>query len=321
MAIKSPLTLSACLKGFREYLLADRRFSAATVQSYCANIEWIIRHFGDVSLTDVTLQTVLRLKSQLFQRGAKESRVAVVLYTLRAVLQYARDILDYNTLDPQLIRTPRPPSREVVYLNDSELESFLNAIPLHYMWNPEPRFSGVCFRALVETLIATAMRISESLSLNRDGIDFDKREAVIIGKGNKQRVVFFTPRAIAWIRKYLELRRDNNPALFATQHGRRLTVNGVQQTFQRTVKRAKLAKRVTPHTLRHTAATLLLRNGCPIGYIKEVLGHSRLETTCRYYLGVLDKADTKRAFDQYMLIGDDSSLTSAITQIRPMIIT
>ncbi len=93
------------------------------------------------------------------------------------------------------------------------------------------------------------------------------------------------------------------------EHGRRLTVNGVQQTFQRTVKRAKLAKRVTPHTLRHTAATLLLRNGCPIGYIKEVLGHSRLETTCRYYLGVLDKVDTKRAFDQYMLIGDDSSLT------------
>src|SRR5437899_8770926 len=83
----------------------------------------------------------------------------------------------------------------------------------------------------------------------------------------------------------------------------------VQQMFQRTVKRAKLGKRVTPHTLRHTAATLLLRNGCPIGYIKEVLGHSRLETTCRYYLGVLNKVDTKRAFDQYMLIGDDSSLT------------
>src|SRR5712692_4142191 len=115
----------------------------------------------------------------------------------KAVLQYARDILDYNTLDPQLMRTPRPPSREVVYLNDSELESFLNAIPLHSMWNPEPRFSGVCFRALVETLIATAMRISESLSLNREGVDFDKREAVIIGKWNKQRVVFFTPRAIS----------------------------------------------------------------------------------------------------------------------------
>jgi len=141
MAIKPSLTLSACLKGFREYLLADRRFSPATVQSYCANIEWIIRHFGDVSLTDVTLQMVLRLKSQLFQRGAKESRVAVVLYTLRAVLQYARDILDYNTLDPRLIRTPRPPSREVVYLNDSELESFLNAIPLYYICGtPNPDF-------------------------------------------------------------------------------------------------------------------------------------------------------------------------------------
>src|SRR5205085_626416 len=159
-----PVPLSACLKGFPEYLLAERRFSASTVRSYCTNVDWIIWHLGDLPLVEIDVQTVLRLKTQLFHRGAKESRAAVVLYSLRAVLQYARDILGHNALNPEVIRTPRPPSREVVYLNNSELERFLDAIPLQKTWTRESKFAGVCFRAFVETLVATAMRVSESLS-------------------------------------------------------------------------------------------------------------------------------------------------------------
>jgi site-specific recombinase XerD len=62
----------------------------------------------------------------------------------------------------------------------------------------------------------------------------------------------------------------------------------------------RLGKRVTPHILRHTAATNLLQRGCPIGHIKEILGHQNLETTCRFYLGQLTKAEVRRAFDTYM---------------------
>jgi site-specific recombinase XerD len=74
--------------------------------------------------------------------------------------------------------------------------------------------------------------------------------------------------------------------------------------FKRLSSGAGMAKRVTPHMLRHIAATILLRNGCPIGHIKEVLGHEHLITTCRYYLGFIDKDETKRALERFMVLTD-----------------
>ncbi len=138
--------------------------------------------------------------------------------------------------------------------------------------------------------------------MNVDSVDLSKGEAVIIGKGNKQRTVFFTERALTWINRYLALRDDTTQPLFTCTNGRRLRVGNVQAMFRRTnaplLKR--LGKRVTPHILRHTAATNLLQRGCPIGHIKEILGHQNLETTCRFYLGQLTKAEVRRAFDAYM---------------------
>src|SRR5207249_3346998 len=115
----------------------------------------------------------------------------------------------------------------------------------------------------------------------------------------KQRTVFFTDRALQWITRYVDLRTDSNPALFATLKNKRLTVDSVEPMFRRNTKWSGLEKRVTPHMIRHTTATNLLRNGCPIGYIKEILGHENLETTCRYYLGILTKAEVKRSHEQY----------------------
>ena len=122
------------------------------------------------------------------------------------------------------------------------------------------------------------------------------------GKGNKQRTVFFTERAITWINRYLALRNDTNQPLFTCTNGRRLRVGNVQAMFRRINAPLfkSLGKRVTPHILRHTAATNLLQRGCPIGHIKEILGHQNLETTCRFYLGQLTKAEVRRAFDAYM---------------------
>jgi integrase/recombinase XerD len=146
------------------------------------------------------------------------------------------------------------------------------------------------------------MRISEALSLNVESVDLSKGEAVVIGKGNKQRTVFFTERAVTWINRYLALRNDTDRSLFAGTNGHRLQASNVQTMFRRTSTQIinRIGKRVTPHILRHTAATNLLQRGCPIGHIKEILGHQNLETTCRFYLGQLTKAEVRRAFDAYM---------------------
>jgi site-specific recombinase XerD len=278
----------------------ERRFSPTTISKYQDNVRWFVRDVGNLPLADIRLEHFIALKSRMDARGAREARVASLIFAMKSLLTYARDILGIPVMDVRRIRAPRSPRRQVLYLSNEEIKRFQGAIPLQAFWTQQPRTRGYCFRALVETLLTSAMRISEALGMDRGSIDFAKGEAVIVGKGNKQRTVFFTEGALEWLRRYLDIRKDSSPALFATSTGQRLKVFSAEAMFRRTSKRAGLDKHVSPHMLRHTAATRLLHNGCPIGFIKEVLGHERLETTCRFYLGVLDKADTKKAFTKYM---------------------
>ena len=301
MTTGTPLTLSGLLPGFAAYLSAERRFSAGTVTKYQENILWIIRHRGDTILTEIDLQWIVNIKSHLVSNGTGHSRVAGITYALKNALIFARDVLCIPVMNVALIRAPGAPRREVVYLTPDEYSEFVEAIPLYTCFG-RPRLSQFCFRALVETLAATGLRISEALSLNIGSVDLLKGEAVVIGKGNKQRTVFFTERALTWIGRYLALRKDKNQPLFATLHGQRLHVANVHTSFRRAngLMSRSVGKRITPHILRHTAATTLLQRGCPIGHIKEILGHQNLETTCRFYLGQLTKAEVRRAFDEYM---------------------
>jgi site-specific recombinase XerD len=300
-------TIADLVPNFLDYMTAERRFSTATIEKYHSNIFSFLRDVGDLPIGDLRLEHFITLKAAFYKRGAGHARVASIIFAMKCLLTYARDVLGVQILDLKNIRAPREQRREVSYLTQEELERFVSAIPLETTWTQQPRVVGYCFRSLVEALLASGMRISEALGMDRNSIDFEKREAVIIGKGNRQRAVFFTERAVGWIRRYLELRRDSNPALFATSTGQRLRIGSVEAAFRRTARWGHLEKHVTPHVLRHTAATTLLKNGCPIGYIKEVLGHQRLETTCHYYLGILGKDDTKKAFDEYMRYGEENN--------------
>jgi integrase/recombinase XerD len=294
-------TISQALPGFIEYMTAERRFSINTVQRYRYNVNCFRRDVGDLLLGEIKPMHFIALKSRMSARGARASRIAGVIFAMKSLLTFARDFLGVAVLDVKNIAVPREPRREVLYLTEEEVAKFIAAITLETSLPRHPHLAGYCYRALVETLLGSGMRISEALSLNRDSIDFEAREAVIIGKGNRQRPVFFTARALEWVSRYLDLRADSDRALFVSAAtGRRLTRDAVELMFRRLSRAAGMEKTVTPHILRHTTATRLLHKGCPIGFIKEVLGHQRLETTCHFYLGTLSKADTKKAFESYM---------------------
>jgi integrase/recombinase XerD len=282
-----------------QYMSAERRFSPATVKKYEDNVRRFIREIGDVRIQDIHLGHFISLKAYMGRKGAGEARIGSIIFAMKSLLVYAHEVLGVPILNLEKVRAPRRPRRDVVYLSPSEINQFLGAIMLDTSWDPHPHVTGYCLRALVEVLLASAMRIGEALALDRASVNFQKREGAIVGKGNKQRTVFFTERALEWLERYLALRKDRNPALFVTISGHRLKVGTAEAMFRRVSDKAQFERRVTPHTLRHTAATRLLHNGCPIGFIKEVLGHERLETTCRFYLGILDKADTKNAFNSY----------------------
>jgi integrase/recombinase XerD len=285
--------ISTLIDGFLEYSQYELNFSPKTISKYQESLGWFVRDIGDKEINELTVQDFVRLKKLMIGRGVGQSRIASVVFATKSFLNYCRNFLKLSALDPKQIRPPKRVKREVIFLTKEEIESFINTIGTATM-------TDLRFRAIVATILGTGMRISEVLSLNRKDIQWDKKEAKIIGKGNKERRVFFTDKALGWIRKYLERRHDSCEAVFVTTgEPQRLTTWDIWRFFKRHREKAKIAKKLTPHILRHTVATNLVFNGCPIVHVKEILGHERLDTTCRYYLGV-DKELAKRAHDQYL---------------------
>jgi site-specific recombinase XerD len=159
----------------------------------------VIRDVGDRPVATLNVGHVLTLRRAMEQRGCGESRIAAILNALRTFLTFCREVLRLATLDPRQVRVPRIPKRRVVYLTKEEVDQFLTAIvQSEERWDEIP-LVRLRLRVLVEVLLGTGARISEILSLDRRDLDVEGREAKIIGKGRKQRVLFFTERSIEWL--------------------------------------------------------------------------------------------------------------------------
>lgn len=139
-------------------------------------------------------------------------------------------------------------------------------------------------RALLEVLYATGCRLSEVISLNRDEVDFGEMGARVVGKGNKIRDVFLSHKASYHLKKYLFSRGDQDPALFVTERRphKRLGARSVQREIDTIAEQAGLNKKISPHCLRHTFATLTLNNGAELAAVQALLGHSSPQTTMIY---------------------------------------
>jgi site-specific recombinase XerD len=293
---RGSVTVRQLLPHYRAYVLYELNL----VSGYEDGLFRTLKVWGDICPQEITSQQILALKADLSAKGVGQTWTRNVLQAVRSFLRFCRLGLGLAVLDPQAIRVPRINRREVIYLTPEEVEQFLSAIPV-FSKRGKIELKWLMFRTLVEALLGTGMRISEALSIRRASLNIETGEAKIIGKGNRERVIFFTPRALAWTKEYFNRRHDASEWLFAQPNGKAIGYDMVRFAFRYVRGRAGLVKKVTAHILRHTCATILLFNGCPIGHIKEILGHERLITTCQYYLGVDKKAakDAHRKFLQF----------------------
>ncbi|MCR4442164.1 MAG: tyrosine-type recombinase/integrase [Peptococcaceae bacterium] len=156
-------------------------------------------------------------------------------------------------------------------------------------------------RALVEVFYATGCRLSEIQQLNRQDIDWQQCSAKVVGKGNKEREVYFSFKAIYHLKKYLKSRNDIVPALFVTQRKpyRRMSKRAIQREFDIIAARAGISKNLHPHIMRHTMATLTLNNGADIVAVQSLLGHSNPGTTQVY--AQLTSGRRKEQYQKYLV--------------------
>ena len=153
--------------------------------------------------------------------------------------------------------------------------------------------------AMIDMLASTGMRVGEMVLLNREDINFNERECVVFGKGNKQRIVYFDARTKIHLQNYLNSRTDENPALFVSLQKpyKRLQISGVEVRLRQYGKELGIPK-VHPHKFRRTLATMAIDKGMPIEQLQQLLGHRRIDTTLQY--AMVKQSNVKLAHRKYI---------------------
>ncbi len=206
------------------------------------------------------------------------------LIALRNLLNFFAD-RDIESLPSDKIKLAKEKEDDSLkFLNLDQIKKLLSAPDLK-------KVTGIRDKAILETLFSTGLRVAELVSLDRDQINIKEEtedlEVVITGKGDRTRTVYFSPRAVRFLRKYLETRDDDKEALFIRYRGPkesdfRLTTRSIENIVKKYVKKTGLPKETTPHTLRHSYATDLLAQGVDLRAIQEFLGHKNIATTQVY---------------------------------------
>jgi site-specific recombinase XerD len=230
-----------------------------------------------------------RLQLNRLAEGGRSLGRATQTYhviALRSFLKYLSR-RDVKALAADKLELPKASGRVVQFLDGQDLERFL-AAPLEV---PGREVVQRRDKAIVELLFATGLRVSELVQLRREQLASASGEFTVRGKGSKPRVVFISAQARHAVGQYLEQRQDTSPYLFVAHDraARRreeapapLTARSVERLVERYARAAGLAKRVTPHTLRHSFATDLLQGGADLRSVQTLLGHASVTTTQVY---------------------------------------
>jgi len=243
--------------------LRARGRSERTIKTYRSILTRFIDYLTVNGLVPdrVTAQDIDRFILELSKLGWEQNSLFTAAVAVRSFLKYLGHSIDYPL--------PKRPTRLPKYLTREELARLINACQDDY-------------EKLVIGLLITGVRVSELVTIRVSDINIERRSVKVIGKGNKERVVFFADWLIPLLKRYL--RQNNSEWLFPSeanpdQHVHYVTI---ERTLQRIAKRAGINKHVTPHMLRHTFATLSLASGLDIREIQELLGHSSLSSTQIY---------------------------------------
>lgn len=275
---------------FLEYLELEQNRSMKTIQNYSHYLTRLSDYAGEIKLQDIDTELVRKWRmwlNRLPTNTSDELSKMTQNYHLIALRSFLRFCAKRNweTLAPDKIELAKTKRPQVTFLTSEELERLAEQPDI-------TKLNGLRDRAIIELLFSSGLRVSELVNLDRDHINLKRREFMVRGKGQKDRPIFISPEAAAWIEKYLNMRTDNTKPLFIRYSGTkkvdntgnftRLTARSIQRMVARYALLAGITKHVSPHTLRHSFATDLLMNGADLRSVQAMLGHSNIATTQIY---------------------------------------
>lgn len=271
------------IKEFIKYLKNEKRYPETTITSYQKDLD---NYYGFIKAKNINYLTINKDEIRSYLKYLDELKyskttISRILSTLRHFYQYLmiQKVVSVNMF--KLIKNPKKDKKLPNFLQSDELQKIFDSI------NIETPL-GIRNRLIVELLYASGLRVSELTNLSIDNINLNNKEIRVLGKGSKERIVFFGDYAKKYLKLYLEesrpklLNKTKTNILLLNNNGEPISPRGIEMVIDNIVRDAALKHNISPHVLRHTFATDLLNNGADLKSVQELLGHSSLSTTQIY---------------------------------------
>ena len=267
-------------KHYLRYLKLERGYSPNTVEAYKHDLEWLLGYLEQEGLDplSVKLEDLEHFAAMLSDHGISAKSQARILSGVRSFYRYL--VLDgYLDVDPtELLESPHLPQHLPEYLSTEEVDALENSIDL-------TSNEGHRNRAIIEVFFSCGLRVSELTNLKLSDLFLPQGFIRVNGKGGKQRLVPISERAIheleLWFddRRQMDIKPGEEDYVFLNRRGHHLTRTMILIMVKRQAEAAGIKKTISPHTLRHSFATALLKGGADLRIIQELLGHADLGTT------------------------------------------
>lgn len=250
--------MSSLLTLFLDHLTHAKNSSPKTIENYQHRILRAIQFRGDPEVSKIKSLDILQFRMALTNAGLSNKTINFHIIALRSFFKFLLRN-DIDCISPDKLELSKIPQREVNFLREDEIKDILEA-PLRFEEDPLKQARDLL---ILNILYGTGLRVSELISLKRENINFGEKQFLIRGKGSKLRSVFFTDKAMELLENYLDQRRDDAERLIISlsnnSYGNPLSRNSIEKLVKDYADKVGIVKKVTPHTLRHSFATTLIK--------------------------------------------------------------
>ena len=276
----SKKTTANIIKRYKRYLKLERNFSQNTIDAYMNDVEKLLIFCNDEGLDIITLDLddLQRFSASLHDIGIGAVSQCRVLCGVRSLFRFMQ-LDNYRDDDPsELLESPKTGDHLPEVLSTEEVDMLEDSIDLS-------KWEGQRNRAIIEVLFSCGLRVSELVSLTISGLFLDEQFIRVIGKGRKERLVPISGRAIKelkyWFidRNAMKIKPGCDDYVFLNRRGGKLTRTMILIMIKRQAVEAGITRTISPHTIRHSFATALLKGGADLRVIQSLLGHEHIRTT------------------------------------------
>jgi len=284
---QDPNSLSYLIDKFLFYCEYEKNTSPKTLENYSLWLNRLLDYGGDMDVEKLKPMHILDFRMYLTSKWLGKKTINYHIVAVRAFLKFLIKN-DFAVISPEKLELSKTEPREVHYLSEEEVDILMSMPAKH---NKDPLIYARD-ESILWFLYGTGLRVSELISLERSNIRSDSKQFSIVGKGSKLRSVFMSQQARDKLVTYLKMRTDDSDYLFVSlsnnSYGQWLTRNSIEDIVKKYKTLAGIKKKVTPHTLRHSFATTLIKKWADIRAVQTLLGHASITTT-QIYTHVDDK--------------------------------